>query len=244
MTPACAKACPTDAIQFGDIDDLRARASARVEELHERGVEEAYLYGADAASQPGTDGLNAFFLLVDEPEVYNLPPDPVSPTKTVGEGWRSLAVAAAGLAVAAAGGRVRRTGVDDRSGPDVPRTTGPEGAGVDLVCSRLLLRRWSGGRGGDTGRSGPIAGERTSKTSSPAVEGCLRGIAVGGRAPRHRSRSSGAFPQHAARLPSDLRAEHGVLGSCGAWLEPARPPSLACRGERMDLRTLPGRRPD
>lgn len=103
MTPACAKACPTDAIQFGELDELRSTASRRVEQLHDRGVPEAYLYGADATEQRGTDGLNAFFLLVDEPEVYNLPPDPRSPTKTIGEGWRSLALAAAGLAVAALG---------------------------------------------------------------------------------------------------------------------------------------------
>ena len=49
-------------------------------------MEEAYLYGADAASQPGTEGLNAFFLLVDKPEAYNLPPDPVVPTKKVKDG--------------------------------------------------------------------------------------------------------------------------------------------------------------
>ena len=53
-------------------------------------MKEAYLYGADAANQPGTEGLNAFFLLVDKPEVYNLPPSPVVPTKKVKEAWTSL----------------------------------------------------------------------------------------------------------------------------------------------------------
>ncbi len=101
LTPACAKACPTESIQFGELDELRTRARQRVELLHGRGLNEAYLYGADAASQPGTEGLNAFFLLLDEPEAYNLPPDPVVPTKNASESWTSMALAALGVGVIA-----------------------------------------------------------------------------------------------------------------------------------------------
>jgi formate dehydrogenase iron-sulfur subunit len=103
MEPACAKACPTDSIKFGDLEQLRATAQARVEQLHYQEMDDAYLYGADAADQPGTEGLNAFFLLVDKPEAYNLPPDPVAPTKKVKESWASFAYAAVGMIALAVG---------------------------------------------------------------------------------------------------------------------------------------------
>jgi formate dehydrogenase iron-sulfur subunit len=70
MEPACAKACPTDSIQFGPLDQLKQTARKREAQLHEQGVVEARLYGADDKVY---GGLNAFFLLMDEPEVYNLP---------------------------------------------------------------------------------------------------------------------------------------------------------------------------
>lgn len=103
MTPACAKACPTASIQFGELAKLREKANARVDALHAQGMTEAYLYGADAAQQPGTGGVNAFFLLVDAPEVYNLPPDPVVPTYAGNESWRSMAVAGLGMFALAVG---------------------------------------------------------------------------------------------------------------------------------------------
>jgi formate dehydrogenase iron-sulfur subunit len=70
MEPACAKACPTQSIQFGPVDELRERANMRLSDLHDQGVDEARLYGHDDAVY---GGLNAFFLLMDEPEVYQLP---------------------------------------------------------------------------------------------------------------------------------------------------------------------------
>jgi formate dehydrogenase iron-sulfur subunit len=70
MTPACAQACPTDSIQFGPVSELRETAAKRVETLHAQGIEEARLYGHDTKVY---GGLNAFFLLMDEPERYHLP---------------------------------------------------------------------------------------------------------------------------------------------------------------------------
>jgi formate dehydrogenase iron-sulfur subunit len=106
--PACAQACPTESIQFGELDELRERADARLAELHEKGVDVARLYGRDPDDGVGGDG--AFFLLLDEPEVYGLPPDPVVTTRDLGSIWKHVgaaAVAVAGLGFAAFAGRRR-----------------------------------------------------------------------------------------------------------------------------------------
>jgi formate dehydrogenase iron-sulfur subunit len=108
MEPACAKACPTDSIQFGPLDELREKAAERLDVLHEAGVAEARLYGHDPGDGVGGDG--AFFLLLDEPEVYGLPPDPVVTTRDLPAMWKRAALAAAGAvaAIAAAFVGVRR----------------------------------------------------------------------------------------------------------------------------------------
>src|SRR5438034_705739 len=48
LGPACAKACPTDSIQFGFRDELVAKANKRVETLKGMGFKDAQLYGADS----------------------------------------------------------------------------------------------------------------------------------------------------------------------------------------------------
>lgn len=98
LEPACSKACPTKSIQFGAIADLRDRATARIGQLHERGESRAYLYGADDSM---LGGLNSFYLLVDPPEVYGLPPDPKLPTRNL---VSSSAFAALGAVLVALAG--------------------------------------------------------------------------------------------------------------------------------------------
>jgi formate dehydrogenase iron-sulfur subunit len=93
--PACAKACPTESIQFGPLDELRERAALRVDQLHEAGVADARLYGHEPEDGVGGDG--AFFLLLDRPEVYGLPPDPVVTTRDLPAMWKHAAGAALSL---------------------------------------------------------------------------------------------------------------------------------------------------
>jgi formate dehydrogenase iron-sulfur subunit len=105
--PACAKACPTNSIQFGELTELRERAEHRLAHLQAAGQEKAQLYLAD--EDDGIGGAGAFFLLLDEPEVYGLPPDPVDTVRDIGSIWGAAGAAAlalgVGLTAAVFGGR-------------------------------------------------------------------------------------------------------------------------------------------
>ncbi len=104
MEPACAQACPTDSIQYGPLEELREKANGRLEMLVEAGATDAHLYGADEEEY----GMGAFFLLLDAPEVYRLPPDPEVVSRKFKSLWGSAAVAAgcmvAGVAASFLGG--------------------------------------------------------------------------------------------------------------------------------------------
>jgi formate dehydrogenase iron-sulfur subunit len=93
MEPACAKACPTQSIQFGPLDELQQRADKRLADLHSQGVAEANLYGRD---EEVYGGLNAFFLLMDKPEAYRLPnaANATLPGRNNAGGWLTTAVTA------------------------------------------------------------------------------------------------------------------------------------------------------
>jgi formate dehydrogenase iron-sulfur subunit len=95
LTPACAHACPTESIKFGKLDDLRAEAKRRIEDLHRDGMEDATFYDPVDTS---VGGIHAFFITRGDPRQYNLPPKPEIPTIYSRQGWKSAAIGAGVLA--------------------------------------------------------------------------------------------------------------------------------------------------
>ena len=91
LTPACAKACPTESIKFGEINELRLAGQERVRELQGRGMTDAQMYDPLDTS---VGGLHAMFVLRGDERQYNLPPKPDVPTIYLKDGWKSSAVAA------------------------------------------------------------------------------------------------------------------------------------------------------
>lgn len=94
LPPACAKACPTESIKFGEINELRVAAQTRLEQLQAAGMRDARLYDPQDAS---VEGIHAFFIVRGEPEAYNLPPKPEVPTVYLKSGWRAAALGSAAL---------------------------------------------------------------------------------------------------------------------------------------------------
>ncbi|MGE3277654.1 MAG: 4Fe-4S dicluster domain-containing protein [Vicinamibacterales bacterium] len=112
LQPACAQACPTESIKFGELEDLRLRAHERTGELRARGVEDATVWDPIDTSVQGT---HAIFVVRGDPRSYNLPPNPEVPTVYLRGAWLSAAVGAGlmlagALAAFAADGAGRRGG--------------------------------------------------------------------------------------------------------------------------------------
>jgi formate dehydrogenase iron-sulfur subunit len=91
LEPACAAACPTKSILFGEIEELRSKADDRVAELHARGLEDAVLYDPRDTS---VGGIHALFIVRGDPRAYNLPADPEVPTVYLRSAWASAAATA------------------------------------------------------------------------------------------------------------------------------------------------------
>ncbi len=108
--PACAAACTTGAITYGQRADLIAEAKERVATLQQKNTD-ASLYGVNELG-----GLHVMYVLDNSPAVYGLPADPeVPPTsiirdvlRWVGSGLAIAAVAGFGLNYLVARLRTRR----------------------------------------------------------------------------------------------------------------------------------------
>ncbi|HEU5451859.1 MAG TPA: 4Fe-4S dicluster domain-containing protein [Terriglobales bacterium] len=128
LQPACAKACPTESIMFGELDSLRLRAQERLQELQGRGMNDANIYDPTETSVKGT---HAFFLLRGDPRAYNLPPKPEVPTIYLEKGWKSSAVGSAlllaGAAVAFLASRGSRSDRRGSRSDRRPRLSNPGG---------------------------------------------------------------------------------------------------------------------
>lgn len=97
LKPACATACPTESIRFGELAELRDAAKKRVAGLEAKGFDDLHLYDPQESS---VGGIHALFIVRGDPRAYNLPPKPEVPTTYLRKGWRSAA-AAAGLIIGA-----------------------------------------------------------------------------------------------------------------------------------------------
>jgi len=92
LEPACVKACPTGAIQFGSKDEMLLYAEHRLDDLKSRGFANAAVY-----DPPGVGGTHVVMVLPhgDQPEAYGLPKDPrLAPLLAI---WRSATARTLGV---------------------------------------------------------------------------------------------------------------------------------------------------
>jgi len=99
QAPACAKACPTQAIVFGTKADMIKHAEGRIADLTSRGFKNAGLY-----DPPGVGGTHVMYVLhhADRPSLYSGLPDNPHISRLVGV-WKGAMKPVALAAVAIAG---------------------------------------------------------------------------------------------------------------------------------------------
>ena len=155
------QACPTESIQFGPLDELRERAAgARGRSCTRRASPRPGCTAHDPEDGVGGDG--AFFLLLDDPEVYGLPPDPVVPTRDLPAMWRYAAWPPG------AAGRPRRPA----GGPATRRRGSAAVGGGGSEAAVAMPRRGERGRATGRRRRGSVvrAGEFRSYYGRPVLK--------------------------------------------------------------------------
>ena len=209
MTPACAQACPTESIQFGDARRARERGRRARGRAAGRGRGEAR--GSTARTRTTASAAQgSFFLLLDEPEVYGLPPDPVvdapatwarcgAPRRAAGaRSWRAYRWA-----------RASRAGGDERRRL-LLRAADPQGS----RCGRGRSRSTSSSAAWRA-PSAPLAAVAELRGDEALARRAwlvaLGGVAVEPAAADRRPRAPGALPQHAARVQADLADERRLV---------------------------------
>ncbi|MGZ7039280.1 MAG: 4Fe-4S dicluster domain-containing protein [Thermoanaerobaculia bacterium] len=91
LEPACAKACPTQSILFGDLEELQNVADRRIAALHGNGMTDAKIWNPKETS---VGGAHAFFLIRGAESAYNLPSKPEMPSVHLREAWMCAAITA------------------------------------------------------------------------------------------------------------------------------------------------------
>jgi formate dehydrogenase iron-sulfur subunit len=176
MEPACAQACPTDSIRVGEVAELRTLADQRVADLRSAGVP-AYVYGKEEI----VGGLNCFFLLVDEPEVYGLPSQPRLPSEHVDEGLAFSALTAAAVAVGSvvAFRKERMDGMegdDHEPPPALPDAPPPPAAGEREIAGRdtvAFMHAIHGANEASRARGTPaVSGSQAGGVAATGCGGC------------------------------------------------------------------------
>ncbi|MCC7021999.1 MAG: 4Fe-4S dicluster domain-containing protein [Thermomicrobiales bacterium] len=103
LMPACAKACPTESIRFGVVDELREAGRERVAALRAEGRSDIHFYGGEElGGTGGIAGLNAMFILNAPPDAFNLPARPRLPRANIRPAALAALAASAGFLIAAA----------------------------------------------------------------------------------------------------------------------------------------------
>ena len=239
MEPACAKACPTDSIQFGELDELRERAE-RASRRAPRRAAQATRGCTWRDADDGVGGSGAFFLLLDEPEVYGLPPDPVVTTRDLADvEWGRSGAGACGAIAVAASRRRRRAQSETRR----QRRHG-------RVCEPLLLR--------PAGIKAPVWKREIPCTSSSAGSPARPRASPARRAARQRGlaralrRSRAALAVSPALLITDLGRPSAFLNmlrvfkvtspmSVGSWVLAAGGATRRVSRSAADRARPPGR---